>query len=160
MDQIGEIRQLIEGDGMLKVSTVHGICGICGGSICASSKPGQALFKGDPLGYGEGPMDGVQLGVNVYATVVADICPRKKARVGRHIPLPFLLEKLEPGRPLSLYWGRLNAALSGRNAAIGLHFGRVRTVVCHEVVPVFYDPVVIVEAEAVSVGRGAGGQEA
>ena len=76
--------------------------------------------------------------------------------MGRYVPLSFLLEKLEPGWPLSLHRGRSNAALSGRNAAIGLHFGGVRTVVRREVVLVFYDPVVIVEGEAVGIGHGTG----
>ena len=143
---------------MLEVSPVHHR-GVSGGPVRAGSKPGQALLKHDPFGYRKGPVDGVQLGVTVQATVVADVLPRKEARVGRYVPLLFFLEELESGRSFPLYRGRSNAALSCRDAAVSLHLGGVGAVVGREVVPVFHCAIVVTEIEAVSVCHGAGGQE-
>ena len=112
---------------MLEVSPVHHR-GESGGLVRAGSKPGQALLKRDPFGYSEGPVDGVQLGVTVHATVVADVRPRKEARVGRYLPLSFFLEELELGQSFSLYRGCSNATLSGRDAAVSLHLGGVGAV--------------------------------
>ena len=97
-------------------------------------------------------MDGVQLGVSVNATVISDVCSRKKKRVGCYVPFAFFLKKLEPYRPFSPHGGRSYAALPSRNAAICLYLCGIGAVIRGQVVAVLDDTVAVVESKAVGVG--------
>ena len=69
VDQVREVGRLVEGDGVVEIPSVHH-GGVSKRSICAGPQPGQVLLKGDSLWDGERPVDGIQLGVSIDATVV------------------------------------------------------------------------------------------
>ena len=97
-------------------------------------------------------MDGVQLGVSINATVMSDVCSRKKTRVGGYVPFAIFLKKLEPGRPFFPHRGRTYATLLSQNAAICLYLCGIGAVIRGEVVVVLDNTVAVVESKAVGVG--------
>ena len=127
---------------MAEVPAIHG--GRVGRRpITAGVGSGQALLKGNPLEDRERPMDWVQLWMSIDPAVVPDVRPGEGARVGGKVPFLLLLQKLESGRLLPLNRSCKNTALSGRNAAVGLYFGRIGTVVGHQLVTVLHYAVLI-----------------
>ena len=90
VDQVREVGRLVEGDGVVEIPSVHH-GGVNGRSIGAGPQPGQALLEGDSLWDGEGPVDGIQLGVSIDATIVNNVCPGERTRGSSNVPFSLLL---------------------------------------------------------------------
>ena len=64
-------------------------------TVRSGLEPGAALLGRHPLGYGERPVHGVQLGVAIDAAIVPDVSPGEGTKITSNIPLLFPLQKLE-----------------------------------------------------------------
>ena len=91
-------------------------------------------------------------------TVVPNVSPKERARIRGHVPFLFLLQELKSGRPLLLKRSGADAALSCRDAAVGLHLCGVRVVIGGKLVSCLNGSVAV--AEAVSVSRRASWKKA
>ena len=130
----------------------HG--GVNGWPVTPSLDPGKALLIGDPLWHGERPVDGVQLRMTVYATIVPYICLRKETRVDGYVPFLLSLQELESCWSLLLDSGRPDIALPGRDAAVCLDFGRIGAIILCQMVAVLDNTVTVMKCKSVSGCRG------
>ena len=153
VDHVGDVSGFVQRDGVVEVPSMHHGGGD-GWLVVPSPDPGKALLVGDPLWDGERLVDGVQLGMTIYATIVPYIRPRKETRVGGDVPFLFLLQELESRWSFSLGRGGPDSAWPGRDDALRLDFGRIGAVIRFQMVTVLNGAVTVAKCKSVSGRRG------
>ena len=127
--------------------------------ICLGSELGAAFFSRYPLGHGEGPVHGVQLGMAIHAAVVPDVGPSDGTEVTDNVPLLLPLQELETGWPRLVYRGGSNAAWSGWDTAVGLNLGGFGAVICCQVVSFLDETVAVAGHRPIGGSWRAPGEE-
>ena len=153
-NQVLDVVGLVQEKGPFECGSMHE-SGVLLWSIRSGSKPGTAVFNRHLLGYGEGPVQGVQFRMPIYTTVVSDVGPDERTKVTVNVPLLLPLQELEVGRLRLVHRSSPDAAGSSRDAAVRLDIGGVRTVVSSQVIPLLDESVAVAEHLSVSQGRGA-----
>ena len=97
-DQIRDLVWFVKRQGEVEIPAMHQH-GVHRRLVSTSAEPSEALFKCDPLCHREGPVDGVQLGMPVYATVIAKVRPENRTRIHGDIPFSFSLQELKSSWP-------------------------------------------------------------
>ena len=155
---VGDVVRLIQVDGSGEFLPMHH-GGVVVGSVRPGTEPCQALFDRYVLWDQKGPVHVVQFRVSVYSTVVTDVHPRKEANVCSDVSLLLFLQELEPCRLIFSDRCGLGTAVAGRDAAVGLHLGRIGAIISREVVSSFHRAVSIPKGKAVSGGDGKESRE-
>ena len=149
-DQVRYLVWFIQREGEVEIPAMHQYR-VHRGLISTSAEPSEALFKSDPLCYRERPVDGVQLGMPVYTTVVSKVSPENRTRIRGDTPFSFSLQELEPSWSGLEHGSRTNAARSVGNTAVSLNLRGIRAVVGGKLIAVFYDTIGV--TEAISIGQ-------